>query len=233
MAQETITHLTDLPVITLDGGAATGKSSTASGVSERLHFLHVDTGSHYRALTLLLLERGVAPEEGEALDQALADISLSASVHKTHAKLLAHGEEISKESLRSPEVNNAVSAFAALPAVRQRLLHYQRWHLDLAQENGFHGLIVEGRDIGSVVFPDAPFRFFLEADETTRIQRRSEEGQQDSVAARDRADSGRKTAPLLCPEGAIRINTGKFSLEEVISQICSIAVDESATPTQT
>lgn len=217
----------DFPVITLDGGAATGKSSTAQGVSRKLHFLHVDTGSHYRALTLLLLRKGIQPEEHAALSRALEEITLSATINETTAHLTTDGEILSPESLRSPEVNASVSKFAAIESVRKRLLRYQRWHLELAQEKEFRGLVMEGRDIGSVVFPNAAFRFFLEADDQTRIKRRSEEGQEDSVVERDRADRGRKSAPLLCPEGAIRINTGEHSLEEVISLICK-TVEEKA-----
>jgi len=218
------------PVVTLDGGAATGKSSTARGVSERLHFLHVDTGSHYRALTLLLLRKGIPPVEDEDLRRGLEALTLNATVEGTFARFEADHGLLAAEELRSPEVNAHVSSFAALDSVRSRLLRYQRWHRELAQEQGFAGLVMEGRDIGSVVFPDAPFRFFLEADEHTRIRRRSEEGQQDSVVERDRADSGRKTAPLICPEGAIRINTGGHSLEEVIALICEAVMPPSPLP---
>tara|TARA_R100000027_G_scaffold67739_1_gene68341 strand:+ start:2376 stop:3071 length:696 start_codon:yes stop_codon:yes gene_type:complete len=213
---------TNFPIVTLDGGAATGKSSTARGVSQKLHFLHVDTGSHYRALTYLLLQKGVAPEETDTLSSLLDEMKLSAGIDGNLATLLADGEALSVDDLRSQEVNQSVSAFAALPSVRKRLLRYQRWHCNLVRENGFKGLVIEGRDIGSVVFPDAPFRFYLEADASTRVRRRSEEGQQDSVVERDKADSGRKNAPLLCPPGAVRINTGEFTLEEVIAQICQI-----------
>lgn len=221
---------TDFPIVTLDGGAATGKSSTARGVSQELHFLHADTGSHYRALTYLLLQKGVEPVESDSLATILDQMKLSAEVDGNLATLLADGQGLTVDQIRSPEVNQSVSAFAALPLVRQRLLRYQRWHRELALESGFDGLVIEGRDIGSIVFPDAPFRFYLEADASTRVRRRSEEGQEDSVVERDKADSGRKTAPLLCPEGAIRINTGDFSLEEVVSQICNV-VRHSPTPT--
>lgn len=214
------------PIVTVDGGAATGKSSTARGVAEKLHFLHVDTGSHYRAVTLLLIERSVEPVEDETLETALQDLNLSARVEGTEAVLVAGGRPVPAEELRSEEVNRSVSSFAALPAVRRRLLRYQRWFRDLAMQEGFGGLIMEGRDIGSVVFPDASHRFFLEADPETRVRRRSEEGQTDSVMERDKADSGRKVAPLLCPEGARRINTGDFTLAQVIEQICK-AVDPS------
>lgn len=208
------------PVVTVDGGAATGKSSTARGVAARLNLLHVDTGSHYRALTLLLLREKIAPRESDALDRALRGISLSSGVDGTEAYLLADGERPSAPELRGEDVNRSVSAFAALAPVRRRLLRYQRWHRTLAAERGFRGLIMEGRDIGSVVFPEAEFRFFLEADADTRIRRRLEEGQTDSVVERDQADTGRKAAPLLCPPGAIRIDTVHHTLAEVIDLIC-------------
>jgi len=220
MSEETPTSEQPFTVVTLDGGAATGKSSTASGVARKLGFLHVDTGSHYRAVTFLLLARGVSPAEGSSLDETLGGLDLSASVEDTEATLLADGVAVASADLRSEEVNQAVSAFAALPPVRRRLLRYQRWFREIAEQKGFAGLIMEGRDIGSVVFPDATFRFFLEADSATRVKRRSEEGQSDSVVERDRADSGRRVAPLLCPEGAIRIDTGNLSLEKVIDRIC-------------
>ncbi|MFP4351368.1 MAG: (d)CMP kinase [Puniceicoccaceae bacterium] len=208
------------PVVTVDGGAATGKSSTARGVAARLNLLHVDTGSHYRALTLLLLRQGIAPRESHALDRALRALSLSSGVAGTEAYLLADGERPSAAELRGEDVNRSVSAFAALAPVRLRLLRYQRWHRTLAAERGLRGLIMEGRDIGSVVFPEAEFRFFLEADADTRVRRRLEEGQTDSVVERDQADTGRKAAPLLCPPGAIRIDTARHTLGEVIDLIC-------------
>lgn len=209
------------PIVTLDGGAATGKSSTARGVAERLRLLHVDTGSHYRAVTFLLLGQFVEPIEDAALDLALAALELSAEIRGTEAILLAAGQPIRTEDLRSEAVNQSVSLFAALPSVRRRLLHYQRWFRELAMEMRFRGLIMEGRDIGSVVFPDASHRFFLEADPETRIRRRSEEGETDAVVERDKADSGRKVAPLLCPEGAERVDTGSLTLEQVIDRICA------------
>lgn len=207
-------------VVTVDGGAATGKSSTARGVAERLGLLHVDTGSHYRALTHLLLEKGIEPVEGAALEGALEAVELSARVEGVEALFLAAGQPVRPADLRSEAVNRAVSAFAALPAVRRRLLRYQRWFRELAAGAGFPGLIMEGRDIGSVVFPEAEYRFFLEADAETRVRRRSEEGQADAVLERDKADSGRKTAPLLCPPGAERIDTGALALAEVVELIC-------------
>lgn len=215
-----------LPIITLDGGAATGKSSTARGVAKRLSFLHVDTGSHYRALTFLLSQAGLPPENESGVINFLDQLVLDAKVEKHTAILQANGETLSNRDLRSDAVNKGVSLYSALPCVRQRLLRYQRWHAELAEQSNFHGLVMEGRDIGSVVFPDARYRFFLEADPATRAQRRKSEGWVDSIQDRDQADSQRKTAPMVCPEGAIRIDTGDKTLEEVIDKICAIVENE-------
>ena len=208
------------PIITLDGGAASGKSSTARGVARRLHFLHVDTGSHYRALTFLLLRARVSPDNEPRVKKFLEALRLDSTIEGHTAILQADQETLSTADLRSDAVNQGVSLFSALPCVRERLLRYQRWHEELAASAGFGGLVMEGRDIGSVVFPDAPFRFFLEADPAMRAQRRKSEGWVDSIQDRDHADSRRKTAPLVCPQGAVRIDTGRMTLEEVIDKIC-------------
>ena len=205
--------------VAIDGGAASGKSSTARGLSTRYHLLHVDTGSHYRALTHLLRRRGQPPEEGEALDEALADLPLSARVDDHHAVLLAGEEPVREKDLRGLEVNEWVSTYAALPAVRHRLLALQRWFVPFAREEGFAGVVMEGRDIGSVVLPDADLRFFLEADPDERAARRRAEGQEDTIADRDRRDTERQSSPLVCPEGATRIDTGALSLPEVIARV--------------
>src|SRR5690606_18041982 len=115
-----------------------------------------------------------------------------------------------------------VSHFAALPAIRQALLAYQRGQADVARSHGFTGLVMEGRDIGSVIFPDADFRFFLHADPEERARRRAREGQQDSIAERDRLDSSRKTAPLACPPGAIDIDSTHLTLPEVVERLATI-----------
>jgi len=102
------------------------------------------------------------------------------------------------------------------------LFDYQRAQVSVARKEGYAGLIMEGRDIGSVIFPDADFRFFLYADEATRAARRAKEGQTDSIAERDKRDSQRKTAPLTCPEGATRVDTGPLTLEGVVEHITQI-----------
>jgi cytidylate kinase len=206
-------------IVAIDGGAAAGKSTTARALSSRFNFLHIDTGSHYRALTAELLRLGVAFRDTEAVERALAGLELGTRVEGRRASIEVAGRLVPETELRGPEVNAAVSHFAALPVVRAKLLAYQRDQARIAREHGFAGLVMEGRDIGTVIFPEADFRFFLHADPAERARRRAAEGQQDSVAERDRLDSSRKTAPLVCPPGAIDIDSTFLTLEEVVERV--------------
>ncbi|MGJ3243105.1 MAG: (d)CMP kinase [Opitutales bacterium] len=208
-----------LPIITVDGGAATGKSSTSRGVANALGFLHVDTGAHYRGVTLALTRLGIDTTDTAAVQAALADLPLGTEVVDGSARLAIAGEVPGPAELRAPAVNATVSTVAAIPAVRQFLFEYQRGQAQVARDHGFAGLIMEGRDIGSVIFPDAPFRFFLEADPETRAARRIRDGETDAVDKRDTQDRTRKVAPLTCPDGATVINTGEYDLEGVIAII--------------
>ncbi|MFU8849179.1 MAG: (d)CMP kinase [Opitutales bacterium] len=207
-------------IITIDGGAAVGKSSTSRGLADRLDLMHVDTGAHYRTLTHALLAKDVSPEDD--LGSALHGIELSTELNGRTAWLSVNARVPSDPEIRSPEVNAAVSRFAAIPELRQALFEYQRSLAELARQAGYAGLVMEGRDIGSVIFPDADHRFFLEADETTRAERRAKEGQTDSIAERDKMDKARKTAPLICPEGATRVDTAPRTLEEVIGHLIKL-----------
>lgn len=206
-------------IVAMDGGAATGKSSTSKGVAEQLGLMHVDTGAHYRSVTYALLKAGANPDEPETIPEQLKQLELGTAIEGRSAKLSINGTIPADSEIRSPEVNAAVARFAALDSVRQFLFEYQRSQADVAQEKGFAGLIMEGRDIGSIIFPDAPHRFFLHADEATRTARRAKEGQTDSISDRDKLDSTRKTAPLICPDGATEVDTGPYTLEEIIEQI--------------
>lgn len=207
-------------IVAIDGGAASGKSSSSRTLSERFHLLHVDTGSFYRALTAELLRRKVSATDLAAVNAALADLPLGTRVEGRSARMEIAGR-VAGDEIRSREVNDAVSHFAAIPAVRTALLEYQRGQAAVARRGGFRGLVMEGRDIGSVIFPDADFRFFLHADPDERARRRAKEGQQDSIAERDRIDSTRKTAPLACPAGAVPIDTTHLSLAEVVEQMAA------------
>lgn len=206
-------------IIAMDGGAATGKSSTSRGVAERLDCMHVDTGAHYRTVTHALLQVGAVADNSALVAEKLGFLKLDTSLVGRSAKLSINGAVPEESSLRSPEVNAVVAHFAAVQVVRDFLFDYQRGLAEVARGNGFAGLIMEGRDIGSIIFPDADYRFFLQADEATRAARRAQEGQTDSITARDRIDSTRKMAPLCCPDGAIQIDTGAHSLEAVIQLV--------------
>lgn len=214
---------TGFKIIAIDGGAATGKSSSSRAVAERLGLMHVDTGAHYRTLTYALLQAGANPETPESIPALLGSLQLDTQIEGRSARLSINNSVPADADIRSPEVNANVSKFAAIEAVREFLFNYQRSQAQVARDNGqFNGLIMEGRDIGSVIFPNAAFRFFLFADEATRAARRAKDGQTDSIAARDKMDTSRKTAPLVCPEGATRVDTGPLPLEGVVDHLCAI-----------
>ena len=206
-------------IVAIDGGAAAGKSTTARALSARFHFLHIDTGSYYRAVTAELIRLGANATDLLAVQGALATLALDTRVEDRRAQMVIAGRLVPEAELRGPAVNAAVSHFAAIPAVRAALLAYQRDQARIAHEHGFAGLVMEGRDIGTVIFPDADFRFFLHADPEERARRRAAEGQQDSIAERDRLDSSRKASPLVCPEGATDLDSTFLTLEEVVARV--------------
>jgi cytidylate kinase len=210
----------DFIIVAIDGGAASGKSSTACALSERFQLLHVDTGSFYRAVTAELLRRGVSHTDLPAVRAALAGLKLGTRVTGRRAEMEIDGRVAGGE-IRSRDVNENVSLFSALPELRQWLLSYQRGQTGVARRHGFRGLVMEGRDIGSVIFPRADFRFFLRADPSERARRRVAQGQQDTIHERDRLDSSRKTSPLTCPPGAIAIDSTRLTLEEVVASMAA------------
>lgn len=205
-------------IVAIDGGAASGKSSTSRLLAERFNLLHVDTGSFYRQITSEFLKRGVPATDLTALLPALATLSFTTRLEGRSARMLIDGRPAGDE-IRDQRINEHVSHYAAIPAVRQTLLGYQRGQVEVARQHGFRGLVMEGRDIGSVIFPDADFRFFLHADPVERAKRRAAEGRQDSIAERDRLDTSRKTSPLTCPPGAIDIDSTHHTLDEVFAQM--------------
>lgn len=206
-------------VIAIDGGAATGKSSTARALAEQLDFMHVDTGAHYRSLTAALRQLGVTPSSEATVVGKLTSLKLGTQLRGRSALLSINDRVLTEAAIRAPEVTASVSLFAAFPSVRQFLFDYQRGQVAVATQQGYAGLIMEGRDIGSVIFPDADHRFFLHADAATRAARRANEGLSDSITQRDQLDRTRKAAPLVCPEGATQIDTGPLPLEGVVQQI--------------
>jgi cytidylate kinase len=209
-------------IVAIDGGAASGKSSTSHALSSRFNFLHADTGSYYRALTAELLHRGVKPTDAQSVRAELADLKFDTQIVARDARLKIHGDRISDADIRSEAVNAAVSHFAALPDLRAALLAHQRGLAEVARLHGFAGLVMEGRDIGTVIFPQADFRIFLHANPDERARRREREGQTDAVAERDRLDSSRAAAPLTCPPGAVAIDSTHLPLIEVVERIARL-----------
>lgn len=205
--------------IAIDGAAASGKSATARILSERFNLLHADTGAYYRMVTLFLLKAGVSASTPAAVASVLNKVAIGTVVSGRRALLCLNGRTELDTDLRSARINAHVALFAALPPVRTFLLPYQRSQVDIARHNRFTGLVMEGRDIGSVVLPYADFCFFLEADSATRQQRRAKEssaGSRDVILSRDRMDATRKMGPLACAKHAVRIDTGQYSLEQVV-----------------
>ena len=210
-----------LVIVAIDGGAASGKSSSARILADRFNLLHVDTGSFYRHLTSELLRLGVPPDDLPALRAALGGLQFGTRLNGRSAQMLIGGQPAGDE-IRDQRVNDRVSHYAAVPEVRAALLGYQRGQAEVARAHGFRGLVMEGRDIGSVIFPEADFRFFLHADPAERAKRRAAEGRQDSVAERDRLDSSRKTSPLTCPPGAVDIDTTHVPLDQVVARMAAL-----------
>jgi len=208
-------------IVAIDGGAASGKSTSSKVLAERFNLLHVDTGSFYRAITAEFLRRAVAAADLPAVRTAAAALKFGTRLSGRSAQMEIDGRVVPDAEIRSRVVNDHVSHFAAIPEVRTALLTYQRGQADVARAHGFRGLVMEGRDIGSVIFPDADFRFFLHAHPEERARRRASEGGQDAIAERDRLDSSRKTAPLSCPAGATSIDTTHLTLPQVVETMAA------------
>lgn len=205
-------------IVAIDGGAAAGKSSTSRALSERFSLMHVDTGSFYRATTVKLLEAGVPAKAGEALNAGLAGLKLDTHIEGNSASIVIN-DWIPDASIRSEEVNANVSHYAAIPELRKFLFDYQRNLANVARAEQFAGLVMEGRDIGSVIFPDADLRLYLYADPAKRAARRAAEGLTDSIEKRDAMDASRKTAPLSVPEGATLVDSSEMTLAETVEHV--------------
>lgn len=206
-------------IITIDGPAGSGKSTVAKGAATQTGFRYLDTGKLYRAITLYLSDLGIPPVENEGLKAALGELELKLE----GGRVLVRGDDVT-EKLHTSKVDGIVSLYSALPKVRERLLVLQR------AQAGPPGLIADGRDMGSVVFPEADLKIFLTADARERAQRRfleqSARGERveleqvlSVVEARDRTDSTRTLAPLVIPPGAVIIDTTDKPARKVIEEV--------------
>ena len=209
-------------VVAIDGPSGSGKSSTSRGVAARLGLRYLDTGAMFRAMTWWMLQAGVDVHDPEAVAARVDEADVVSGTDPLAPTITVDGTDVGV-AIRTDAVTGAVSPVSTVPAVRARLLRLQR---DVIGEGG---IVVEGRDIGSVVWPDAPVKVYLTADPAARALRRAtEEGGSDlsateaSLLARDRIDSSRATAPLIMPNGAVHIDTTPYTLDEVIGQVVAL-----------
>ena len=200
------------PVIAIDGPAASGKSSVARRIAKQLGWHYVNTGNMYRAVTWAVLDRGIALEDSAAIAALGTSLSMSFVANDDrHIVTHVEGTALTDAQLNAEAVNGAVSFVARVPEVRTRLVAEQRLLSALGP------IVMEGRDIGSVVFPDTPLKLYIDASEEVRNQRRQSQGLTDAVSLRDKMDSTRTTSPLVIPDGATRIDSSEMGLEEVVA----------------
>ncbi len=210
-------------VVAVDGPSGSGKSSTSRGAADRLGLRYLDTGAMFRALTWWMLQHHVDVDDADAVAAHANEPVLLSGTDPKVPTISVDGVDVSGP-IRSPEVTAAVSAVSAVPAVRARLLAEQRAII------GDGGIVVEGRDIGTVVVPNAPVKVFLTAAPDARALRRTAElsvevdpGQTEAdLLRRDRLDSGRVHAPLALAADAVRIDSTAHSLDEVVDMVIAL-----------
>jgi cytidylate kinase len=210
-------------VVAVDGTSGSGKSSTSRGVADRLGLRYLDTGAQFRAMTWWLLHEGVDVHDPADVAARCDEPRIVSGTDPLDPTIHVDGVDVGL-AIRTDEVNAAVSPVSAVPEVRARLLALQR------EAIGEGGIVVEGRDIGSVVWPQAQLKVYLSADPAARAERRAAEtgsidlsATRESLLARDRIDSGRATAPLTMADGAVHVDTTSYSLEEVVSRLVELA----------
>ena len=204
--------MTQHPAIAIDGPAASGKSTVARLVAQKLGYTFINTGAMYRAYTWYVLQQGVDVDDAAAVEMMVETAPIEYGSRDSHSTVVFEGRELGDE-LQQPEINTAVSKVAAIPAVRAHLVRKQREY----RQQG--PVVMEGRDIGSVVFPDTPFKYYIDASEEVRTARRAAQGLTDSIAERDRKDSSRATAPLKVAEGAHVIDSTYMTIDEVVDTV--------------
>lgn len=199
-------------VIAIDGPAASGKSSVARELADRLGFIYVNSGAMYRAVTWLILKQEIDPAAADRIARLIAEATIGCQLVGTELRLLINNTDPTKH-LRDEDVNNAVSRVSMVAEVRRILGDLMR---DYARE---HDLVTEGRDIGSVVFPETPFKFYIDASPDVRSRRRAAQGEQDEIVIRDKADSSRATAPLIVAADAELVDSSQLTIHQVVAKI--------------
>ena len=210
-------------IIAIDGPAASGKSTTAQKVAEKLGFIYMDTGAMYRAVTLSIILEGIDPEDSRRLHKLLDELFLDLKWENRHLAVFLNGKDVT-EDIRSVEVTKRVSAVSAIPKVREKMVAIQQ---SLGSRTD---CVIEGRDIGTVVFPNADWKFYITANYDSRARRRQRDllalGENQSIAqliedlkGRDKKDSSRLLSPLKRAVDAIEIDTTHLTINEQVKLI--------------
>lgn len=216
-------------VVALDGPSGTGKSTVAAGLARRLGFRYLDTGAMYRAVTWAVLRDGIDPEDAAAVTGLAARTRIVVTTDPDDQRVSVDGRRVDRE-IRSQAVTTAVSPVSAIPEVRALLVAQQRELI------GAGAVVVEGRDIGTVVAPDAPLKIFLTASPDARASRRSRQDGTDrsgtaaDLDRRDAYDSGRAHSPLRAAEDAVHVDTTRMDINEVIQRLVDLAVERQIVP---
>jgi cytidylate kinase len=214
-------------IIAIDGPAASGKSTTARGVAHKLGYRYIDTGAMYRAITVKVLDRGIKPNDADGISELLKGTVVTQEEHEGGSRVCLDGNDVT-DRLRLPEVNRAIGPVCEVPAVREKMVALQR------QLGGKGGAVLEGRDIGTVVFPGADLKVFLVADVEERARRRQLELKRHGISqdlktviedlvARDQRDSQRERSPLTKAAEARELDTTSLTIEEQVDIIVSWA----------
>ncbi|MFI0722164.1 (d)CMP kinase [Streptomyces sp. NPDC021224] len=219
-------------IVAIDGPSGTGKSSTSKAVAVKLGLSYLDTGAQYRAITWWMLTNGVDVADPAAIADASGKPVIVSGTDPLDPRITVDGVDASGP-IRSQEVTAAVSAVSAVPEVRARMVDYQRAAATAAPA----GIVVEGRDIGTTVLPDATAKIYLTASAEVRAARRSGElrgavsvaATQEALVKRDAADSGRKTSPLAKAADAIEVDTSDLTLDEVVDRVVALVGEKKAT----
>ncbi len=217
----------DADVVAVDGPSGSGKSTVSRRLAQRLGARYLDTGAMYRAVTLAVLRAGADPHDAETVVKIASTVEITMGTDPTQPHVILDGERVDTE-IRGPEVTAHVSAVAAVPEVRRLLVDQQREIIAAARQSA--GIIVEGRDIGAVVAPDARLKVFLTASADERARRRSAEHAADldataqDLARRDRLDSTRAADPLAQAPDAVALDTTELGIDEAVERLVALLV---------
>ena len=219
-------------VIAIDGPSGSGKSTVARAVAERLGYLYVDSGAMYRAVALRAREEGIPPDDVGRLAALAGRMQIDLKRESSGVRILVDGRDVT-DAIRTPEISHLASLIAVLPPVRERLVGQQQ------RIGAAGGVVMEGRDIGSVVFPNAELKIFLDATPDERARRRHEqhleqgiesslEQTRKEVEERDRRDSTRKVSPLVQAPDAVYLDTTALTANDVVDVIVRLAEKRTA-----